>query len=190
MSHMDGIMQGLESGIELNKLYWIFVPGDRSQSCYTSPLHIAAEQGNSHVVQLLINNNAMVDIRDLSGATPLHRAAFHGQEDVVNTLLLNGADPNAPDADGLSPMHIAAWMGQTQIFEQLWMGGGQLNTCSNDGETPLHVACIEGHQDTVEKLLALGCCFIENKDGFTPEDIAAAHNHTHLLPLLQQKRQV
>mmetsp|Transcript_1564 Transcript_1564/g.4722 ORF Transcript_1564/g.4722 Transcript_1564/m.4722 type:complete len:133 (+) Transcript_1564:732-1130(+) len=132
----------------------------------------------------------MVDIRDLSGATPLHRAAFHGQEDVVNTLLLNGADPNAPDADGLSPMHIAAWMGQTQIFEQLWMGGGQLNTCSNDGETPLHVACIEGHQDTVEKLLALGCCFIENKDGFTPEDIAAAHNHTHLLPLLQQKRQV
>ena len=92
MSHMDGIMQGLESGIELNKLYWIFVPGDRRQSCYTSPLHIgrpcacelisftpscaAAEQGNSHVVQLLINNNAMVDIRDLSGATPLHRFEF------------------------------------------------------------------------------------------------------------------
>eukprot|EP00960_Hanusia_phi_P020670 608847-Hanusia_phi.AAC.5 len=73
VSYMDGIKEGIQRGIDLNKLYWIIVPDDRSQSCYTSPMHIAAEQGQSKILDLLIANKARVDIRDLSGATPLHR---------------------------------------------------------------------------------------------------------------------
>ena len=62
-----------------------------------SPLHIAAANGHTQLVETLINMGSAIDARDRFLRTPLHLGASGGYETVVNSLLNLGADPTAKD---------------------------------------------------------------------------------------------
>ncbi|GGQ32507.1 hypothetical protein GCM10010140_73210 [Streptosporangium pseudovulgare] len=80
-----------------------FDPGRRLFWLRSTPLHQAAQEGATQVIELLLAAGAEVDPADRYGATPLWEAVRHGQEDAVRTLLDAGADPWRPCIAGRSP---------------------------------------------------------------------------------------
>src|SRR5262245_19035293 len=75
----------------------------------TTPLHLAARQGDVACVNLLLRQGARADVANRFGITPLWLACVQGSAPVVEALLKAGADPNAARLDsGETPLMIAA----------------------------------------------------------------------------------
>lgn len=87
---VDGIREVIESGVSVN---FRDVDG-------RTALHIAACQGLTHVVQLLLEKGADVDPKDRWGSTPLADAIFYKNKDVIKLLENHGAKPL------MSSMHV------------------------------------------------------------------------------------
>ncbi|XP_035682121.1 myotrophin-like [Branchiostoma floridae] len=66
----------------------------RSDRSAFAPLHAAAINGRTEVVDLLVQHGATVDIRDSCQNTPLMRACDHNHVDTVRRLLELGARPD------------------------------------------------------------------------------------------------
>ena len=63
-----------------------------------SGLHIAARNGHTAVVDVLINNGFNTNARDRFLRTPLHLACLGGHETIANVLISNKADIRAKDS--------------------------------------------------------------------------------------------
>ena len=77
-----------------------------------TPLHIAAELGDSEAVKTLLEEGAYVSSLDNYMRTPLHVALLEGLPrtkdlSLVGHLIKAGADPMARDANGVTPFSIA-----------------------------------------------------------------------------------
>ncbi|KPJ75914.1 MAG: hypothetical protein AMS14_02830, partial [Planctomycetes bacterium DG_20] len=57
-----------------------------------TPLHVAADEGNLPLLELLIAKKANVLAADNGGRTPLHLAADKGHDAVIKYLLAHRAD--------------------------------------------------------------------------------------------------
>lgn len=92
-----------------------------------SPIHDAAVAGDVELVELLIENGADVDDRDVHGYTPLILAIQAGNTDIAKVLIDNGADVNARAAsDGgedVTPLYLSIILGYGQT-ESLLRGRG------------------------------------------------------------------
>lgn len=51
-------------------------------------MHIAAEIGQEEVVEILLESNAFVNVRNKNGMTPLHLAARKGYNNMVRRLVV------------------------------------------------------------------------------------------------------
>jgi ankyrin repeat domain-containing protein 50 len=71
-----------------------------------SPLHVAAWQGHTAMVDLLLRYGADVNVVDREQRTPLQSAAWQGHESVVWLLLKNGARVDQPCSQGATPLSI------------------------------------------------------------------------------------
>ena len=80
----------------------VFAAGD-------TPLHSAAQWGHTEIVQLLLNNGAVVDAANESQQTPLHYASAFRHKQVVELLVNAGADLNRKEKNGYSPLALASW---------------------------------------------------------------------------------
>ncbi|KAL9243955.1 hypothetical protein vseg_017785 [Gypsophila vaccaria] len=84
---LDGINEVLDSGgVDVN-----FRDIDSR-----TPLHVAACQSFTDVVDLLIRRGAVVDPKDRWGSTPLADAIWYKNQDVIKLLEKHGAKPVAP----------------------------------------------------------------------------------------------
>lgn len=72
-----------------------------------TPLHNAAEYGDTYVADLLIANGANVNSKNNRGETPLHCATFWGYRQMVELLIANGADITAKTSEGQTAIDIA-----------------------------------------------------------------------------------
>ncbi|XP_066287923.1 ankyrin repeat and EF-hand domain-containing protein 1-like isoform X1 [Branchiostoma lanceolatum] len=71
-----------------------------------APIHAAAAQGRTEVVEVLVYHGATVDIRDVFKMTPLMNACSHKQVDTVRRLIELGA--RADLAEGLIAKRLVA----------------------------------------------------------------------------------
>ncbi|WP_265026857.1 ankyrin repeat domain-containing protein [Wolbachia endosymbiont (group A) of Bombylius major] len=89
-------------------------------------LHLAASCGYAKIVNLLIENDASVDV-EYKGVTPLHRAVGGGHTDIVEILVKNGAKvdakTNVEEFKGYTPLHCAGEGGHTKIAKFLIANG-------------------------------------------------------------------
>lgn len=83
-------------------------------------LHIAAELGHEEVVELLLESNAFVNVRNKHGMTPLHLAARKGYNSIIRRLVGDhGALLDAFTLTKQTPLHLAAEAGQLEVCETL-----------------------------------------------------------------------
>jgi ankyrin repeat protein len=88
-----------------------------------TPLHEAANQGNTEIAKLLIDAGADIKASDLAGRTPLHYAA---SAEMVERLVSLGADPNAKDTSGLTPLDALA-RSNSKVMEALMQHGATID---------------------------------------------------------------
>ncbi len=146
-----------------------------------TPLHIAAIQGQTGVVEYLIDRGASTKAKDISGSTPLHEAVRYGRTDIVKLLLKANANPNAQDSLGKSPLLIISNQeSREEIYSLLITYGANANSKDMYGDTPLHIATMAGMKTSIlEKLVNAGADINErNKKGVTPLSLAVEHQWT------------
>ena len=122
--------------------------------------HVAALYGNHlHIVGLLHQNSATVNVWGIDQMTPLHAASWNGFVDVVRWLLCHGADVSAQDAENWTPLHEVAYRGDLPIFQMLLEYDANINVQTKLGDYPLHLVATSRHCHdhlTIMQLL-LGC---------------------------------
>uniref|UniRef100_A0A671SGB3 Uncharacterized protein n=1 Tax=Sinocyclocheilus anshuiensis TaxID=1608454 RepID=A0A671SGB3_9TELE len=106
-----------------------------------SALHHAALNGNVEVISLLLESQAVVDIKDQKGMRPLHYAAWQGKCEPMKMLLKAGSSVNSQSDEGQIPLHLSSQHGHYEGSEMLIQH--QSNPCLRDhsGKTPLDLAC-------------------------------------------------
>lgn len=117
-------------------------------------LILAAQEGHTACVSLLLDCSSFVDYRSHDGKTALRVAAIEGHKDVVHLLLCHNADVNYQDADGRSTVYILALENRLTCADFLLENDADPELTDIEGRTPLHVAAWQGHVDMVELLLS------------------------------------
>ncbi|XP_013402085.1 ankyrin-3-like isoform X4 [Lingula anatina] len=152
-----------------------------------APLHLAAKQGATECVQLLLQHGANPNIQDKELQKPLHLAAERGAAQCVQLLLQHGANPNIQDKWGSTPIHFAAKQGATQCVQLLLQHGANPNIQDKWGSTPIHFAAKQGATQCVQLLLQHGANpNIQDKWGRTPLHLAAKYGAIQCVQLLLQ----
>lgn len=106
-------------------------------------LFLAVEQGNSELVQLLIDRyKAPVNIVTKDGRMPLFVAVEKGYRNTTKALLRGGACLLSVNKEGLTIIHVAAKQSNTVILQDLLMQTEKphIDVLDNNSRTPLLIA--------------------------------------------------
>ncbi len=153
------------------------------------PIHLAAENGHTATVELLLDRGATgIDARDRFSCRPIHCAAQSGHTATVELLLDRGAKSiDAQNRVGNQPIYLAAFNAHTATVELL-LDRGSIGIDAHDmgGCQPIHSAAANGHTAMVELLLDRGATGIDAPDnkGRQPIHLAAYNGHTATVKLL------
>ena len=156
-----------------------------------TPLQVAAINGHSGVVQILIDEGADPNKTDKYGDTILVQVlaaniSTKRQNEVVKVLIDGGADPNKEGEEGQAPLHIAAGNGRPDVAQLILECGGDPNKSDRDwGWTALHYASSEDRRILTKVLLDGGAApNTVDKEGQTPLDLASFHGFKQVVKLL------
>uniref|UniRef100_A0A672J3W8 Ankyrin repeat and sterile alpha motif domain containing 1A n=1 Tax=Salarias fasciatus TaxID=181472 RepID=A0A672J3W8_SALFA len=153
-----------------------------------TPLHHAALNGHSDVVEALLRNEALTNIADNKGCYPLHLAAWKGDEHIVKLLIHQGPSHpklNEQNNDNETPLHCAAQYGHSQVVRLLLEELTDPTMRNNKFETPLDLAALYGRLEVVKLLLTahpnlLSC----NTKKHTPLHLASRNGHLSVVGVL------
>jgi len=122
----------------------------------TAPLHLAAAYDRKDTMNLLLENNAVVDIANVDGDRPLHYAANAGHTEIVTRLVEKRANINVKNLYGDTPLHYAVNAGHIETVNQLLEMGAVVDSKNKAGETPLFIAAQNKNSDIMELLVKKG----------------------------------
>ncbi|XP_053305376.1 ankyrin repeat domain-containing protein 27 [Spea bombifrons] len=149
-----------------------------------TPLHVAAMQGHSLLVSLLLKHGANVDAKNGNRALPLHLACFKGHPEVVKILLEYSTGKNKKDMSGNTPLIYACIGDHIDIAAFLLENGVSVNLCNVKGNTALHEAVRRNSEALVQLLLLYGAAVeIRNKRQYSPLDCAGENSKIQQLLL-------
>ena len=127
-----------------------------------TPLHSATRYGDVEMVQVLLNLEADVNIRNDDSRSPLNYISVDSGEgpnslqslaNVARLLLDRGADIHARNNWGRTPLHSMAMVGRIDITRVLVERGADVSAKDEEGRTPFSLAK-EGRHDEIMKLLS------------------------------------
>jgi len=115
-------------------------PNKRNATGQTA-LHYAASRNRFNIAEMLISNNAEVDVADFTTlATPLHRAASKGNLKIVRLLTDNKCLLDSADIEGNTPLHLACEEERTEVAELLNQLGASITILNKEEKSPLDLA--------------------------------------------------
>ena len=82
-------------------------------------LHVAARQGRTKAIELLIANGAKVDGIDRWGWSPLCAAVEADERQAAERLIAKGADVNVRNKDDWTALNMAALLGRLDMVKLL-----------------------------------------------------------------------
>jgi len=73
----------------------------------STPLHLAAKEGNANCTILLLDAGAKTETKNSSGQTAMHLATLAQSVATIDVLISAGARVNAEDNEEYTPLHAA-----------------------------------------------------------------------------------
>ena len=148
-------------------------------------LHVATENGQDLVTELLIGEKASLEASDNAGRRPLHLATERGDEFAVKQLLKAGADVNAALADGQTPLTIALenqWDGLVEMM----LKTARADSSLEDGRSLLHLAAQTGNKSHILALLKNKKGDVNARDAnkWTPLHFAVENGYLSVVEIL------
>ncbi|XP_033231273.1 ankyrin-1-like [Belonocnema kinseyi] len=124
-----------------------------------TPLHFAAQVGNTKIVEMLLRHGA--DVNSMSDiVTPLTVALKKKHEKIVQILLKAGANVNLRASTKQEfPLHCAIEMGNEQIVRELIDSGARIDSVCSEELTPFFHAVKKGNVEMLKALLRKGAAF-------------------------------
>jgi ankyrin repeat protein len=145
-ARIERVRQSLEQGLDVNK----------TDADGRTALMMAAFEGYTVVVELLLDNGAEVDFADGVGRTAIMYASSGPFPQTVDLLARNGADVNRIDlAEGWTALMFAAAEGQQAVVEVLARHGADLELTDQDGDAAVDHARARGQVHIVTLLESL-----------------------------------
>lgn len=161
--------------------------GSNGKNC----VHLAAENGQVHVVQFLIDDpNCNIFALDILRQNALHLAAENNQVEVVNFLLEStGLDVNQGNVDGNTALHLASAEGHAESVQALLACGRvDVNALNMNYYSPLMYAARDGHVKVVKMLLANNAIDISPRvrGKYTASDLATNNGHHNAASIIKE----
>ena len=166
-------------------------------------LHNACEEGESEMVQLLIENGADVLRPDRHGNAPIHIACLNFRLDILRILLSwQHCNPNQQNKNGDTALHIVSRLtldlNTIKQYLQLFLSTPGINpevlnnehlvpfdVSDEDGNTLLHNACAKGKSEMVQLLIENGGDVLRpDRHGNAPIHIACINFRLGILRIL------
>lgn len=186
-------------------------PNLMTDSLENTRLHVAVENGNAEMCELLLNRGA-THVPNRFGTSPLIVAIYRYCEAFwelvfaqewkngeripqllaaekgameICKLLLNRGATHAPNLRGDTPLHIAAENGALDLCSLLLDRGAPVDARNRRGQTSLYVAADEGRFEICKLLLDRGAAVDTVDDsGMTPLHIASYNERVSVCELL------
>lgn len=163
-------------------------PSLYDESTNNSPMSLAITRDDLDMVQLLIDNGAVVEYPEF-GYSELFTAASFAGADVAQALLNAGADPNGVGEFLGSPLAQATYEGNLPVVLVLIDAGADPNLVVDNGQrtiTALFGAAYSGDVDIVNVLFQAGADpSIRSSDGSSPSEWADLAGHRELAEYLR-----
>ncbi len=162
-------------------------PNCRGSHGGMTPLHVAAELGQTEFLEFLLDNGGDIDSENDSQLSVLASAARGASEGraTVDLLLSRGARHLSGTADGTLPLHWATQAGNTDKMRALIDAGTPADVADSRGFTSLHRSAELGHLAATELLLQHRADPNNNVQGHTPKTVAEAREQKDILALFE-----
>ncbi|XP_055848447.1 uncharacterized protein LOC129913682 [Episyrphus balteatus] len=157
-----------------------------------TPLHLAIENGDLKITEMLLDNGADIDADNKKGYSPLILAIIKNNEEIIDLLIRKKANLNYICIKGLSALYAAVHYGLCQLTEKLLQNGAYANLISTNssgsGFTPLHYATFNGNIAIIKVLLKYGAIVdVKTENGYTPLHFACEKGNVEIIELLLTK---
>ena len=147
-------------------------------------LQIAATEGSSDIVEILLDYHADLNIAGRHGGA-LHLAARQGHDDIAKQLIDKKAILDLRAQSELTPLHVVARKGHVKVVKLLCTRGANMNHQTSSGRTPLYIAAENGHLDTAAYLIGEGADInLQTTYGKAALHIAIANCHSEIASML------
>ena len=140
---MEASRSGFEEGVRILRDKGVL--DQKNNEGYTA-LHWASMKGYAHIVDVLLEAGASVNITDNNAETALHQASKAGSGDI--TFSYTDVEDSETDEGGMArPIQY------DRVINLLVGKGSSLSAKTNRKETPLHLAAKYGNEETVHAIL-------------------------------------
>eukprot|EP00011_Vannellida_sp_DIVA3-517-6-12_P000530 CAMPEP_0114612564 /NCGR_PEP_ID=MMETSP0168-20121206/4686_1 /TAXON_ID=95228 ORGANISM="Vannella sp., Strain DIVA3 517/6/12" /NCGR_SAMPLE_ID=MMETSP0168 /ASSEMBLY_ACC=CAM_ASM_000044 /LENGTH=961 /DNA_ID=CAMNT_0001823551 /DNA_START=15 /DNA_END=2900 /DNA_ORIENTATION=+ len=120
-------------------------------------LHRCVVQGGTTaIMEILVDNGALLDVPNNLGQTPLHVSSQKGELPATELLLSHNANVMAKDNENKTALHYSARSGHAEVVTALIEKSILVNHKDSFGDTALHLAAKHEHKEVVKMLLAKG----------------------------------
>ncbi|XP_046573761.1 transient receptor potential cation channel subfamily A member 1 homolog isoform X1 [Haliotis rubra] len=179
----EGNLSVLQSLLSVPEMQCLINWGDRDGN---TPLHIAAQKKNLHIVKILLKNKASIYSKNELEESPLHMAAKYGNVNTIREIVRNGQNSVfAEDEKSNTPLHLAALYGHAMSAAALIELGADVSQKNCVLWTPLDMAAAQGWNNTCKVLLdADAPVDPTDKRNTTPLHLACSSGHREVVQLL------
>jgi hypothetical protein len=138
----------------------------------TTPLIFSIIQDKSYLTELLIENDANVDLPDNSGMTPLIKSVLVDKKECFNLLLEKNANVNLKDTKTeMTPLIASAQMNKPEYVTLLVNKHADINAQDSEGKTALMRAAQYGSTACFDFLLPISDITIKDNEGNTVKNL-------------------